>query len=116
MRSMKKVQRQEFLQQKQVVHQRDLETLWDPNNRGSHAAVISGLLGNHVIIIDTHCCSTVTVESIETLVYDEHKVPNAPSPRRLFHLRRVACVSLRWPVAHCVHLQEKTAVIWLHST
>ena len=81
MRSMKPARRQSFLFEQQVVNRRDLEGFWDPFNRGSHAVVIAGLIGQHVMLKDTHYGSSVTVESIDTLVYDGHKVLSANRSR-----------------------------------
>ena len=74
MRSMGPVRRKAFLLEQRVVIRSDLEGLWDPSDRGSHAVVVAGVHGRRVIIKDTHYGSTVAVEDIGILVYEGHEV------------------------------------------
>lgn len=69
-----------------MVTRRNLEGLWDADNHGSHAVVIAGLIGQQVMIKDTHYGSTVTVENIDTLVYNGHKVGGQAQSFRAFLL------------------------------
>ncbi len=65
-----------------MVNRLDLDRFWDPGNRGSHAVVIAGVIGQQMMIKDTHYGCSVTVGNIYSLVYDGHKVDGQTlSPR-----------------------------------